>query len=234
MMRGLYAIVDLSRLEAREIGPIPFVQALLLARPAAVQLRAKQATPRDALSLLRTLAPLCHAVSVPLVVNDRPDWALLAGCDMVHVGQSDIPIDRVRRLAPGVGIGVSTHTLEQLDLALLARPTYVAYGPVFATESKANPDPVVGPSGLREAFRRASSAGIPLVAIGGITAASARALVGIADAVAAIGELLPPSFASGGESPAIKCLGECLGEVTARARALSEMFGGGISRAGAA
>jgi thiamine-phosphate pyrophosphorylase len=228
-MRGLYAIVDLSRLEAQEIAPIPFVQALLLARPAAIQLRAKQAPPRDALSLLRALAPLCHAVSVPLVVNDRPDWAILAGCDMVHVGQSDIPIDEVRRLAPRVGIGVSTHSLEQLDSALLARPTYVAYGPVFDTRSKPNPDPVVGPSGLREAFRRASLVGVPLVAIGGITAANARALVGIADAVAAIGELLPPSFVSGRESRKM-----ALGEVTARARAMSEMFGGGPSQAGAA
>jgi thiamine-phosphate pyrophosphorylase len=173
---------------------------------------------------------LCHAVSVPLVVNDRPDWAILAGCDMVHVGQSDLPIDQVRRLAPGVGVGVSTHTLEQLDLALLARPTYVAYGPVFETRSKANPDPVVGPSGLREAFRRASLVGVPLVAIGGITAATAHGLVGIADAVAAIGDLLPPSLASGGRSGTI----ECLSEVTARARAITEIFCGEPSRAGAA
>lgn len=229
IMRGLYAIVDLSRLEAEEIAPIPFVQALLLARPAAVQLRAKDTPPRDALSILRTLAPLCHAISVPLVANDRPDWAILAGCDMVHVGQSDIPIDQVRRLAPGIGVGVSTHTLDQLDVALAARPSYVAYGPVFETRSKANPDPVVGPSGLREAFRRASSVRVPLVAIGGITTARARGLVGIADSVAMIGELLPVSIDGGGESRRA----EDFAEVTARARAVGELFAGG-PQAGAA
>src|SRR5580692_1341991 len=227
-MRGLYAIVDLSRLEAQEIAPIPFVQALLLARPAAVQLRAKAALPRDALSLLRTLAPLCHAVSVPLVVNDRPDWAILAGCDMVHVGQSDLPIDQVRRLAPGVGVGVSTHTLEQLDAALAARATYVAFGPVFETSSKQDPDPVVGIASLREAHRRAASVGVPLVAIGGITRERASALVGIADAVAVIGELLPPPVPCGGGSPA----SEWLAEVTARASAIAKLFAQGPGRVG--
>jgi thiamine-phosphate pyrophosphorylase len=219
-MRGLYAIVDLSRLEARQLDPIAFVRALLLARPAAVQLRAKHAPPRETLSLLRLLAPLCRGASVPLVANDHPDWAIMAGCDMVHVGQSDIPIEQVRRLAPGVGVGVSTHTLEQLDIALAERPTYVAYGPVFETSSKQDPDPVVGVSGLREAHRRAASAGVPLVAIGGITRERASALVGIADSVAVIGELLPPPISCGGESPA----SEWLAEVTARAGAIGELF----------
>jgi thiamine-phosphate pyrophosphorylase len=226
-MRGLYAIVDLGLLEGRRIDPIAFVQAVLLARPAAVQLRAKQAASRDTLSLLRALAPMCRAVSVPLVANDRPDWAILAGCDMVHVGQSDIPIDQVRRLAPGIGIGVSTHTPEQLDAAVAARPTYVAYGPVFETSTKKDPDPVVGIAGLREAYKRAAGAGVSLVAIGGITRARASALVGIADAVAVVGELLPPSLALGHRSAP-----EWLGEVTARASALGTLFTRGPSHAG--
>jgi thiamine-phosphate pyrophosphorylase len=228
-MRGLYAIVDLGLLEGLRIDPIAFVQAVLLARPAAVQLRAKQAASRDTLSLLRVLAPMCRAVSVPLVANDRPDWAILAGCDMVHVGQSDIPIDQVRRLAPGIGVGVSTHTPEQLDVAMAARPTYVAYGPVFETSTKKDPDPVVGIVGLREAYKRAAVAGVSLVAIGGITRQRASALVGIADAVAVVGELLPPARAFG-HRPA----SEWLGEVTARASALGSLFACGPSQAGAA
>jgi thiamine-phosphate pyrophosphorylase len=227
-MRGLYAIVDLSRLEARQIDPVAFVQALLLARPTAVQLRAKHGPPRETLSLLRTLGSMCRAVSVPLVANDHPDWAVLAGCDMVHVGQSDIPIAQVRRLAPGVGVGVSTHTLEQLDRALAARATYVAFGPVFETSSKQDPDPVVGIASLREAHRRAASAGVPLVAIGGITRERAAALVGIADAVAVIGELLPPPLPCGGGSPA----SEWLAEVTARAGAIADLFARRPSRVG--
>lgn len=168
-MRGLYAIVDVATLDARRIDPLAFTQAVLKARPAAVQLRAKDLPAREILALLRALAPMCHGAGVPLVANDRADLAVLAGCDLVHVGQEDIGIDLVRRIAPGLGIGVSTHDLAQLQSALASRPSYVAFGPVFPTRTKANPDPVTGLPALRDAARLASAARIPLVAIGGIT-----------------------------------------------------------------
>src|SRR5579883_2868346 len=101
-MRGLYAIADLAALAARRIDPLAFADAVLAARPAALQLRAKEAPPRDTLALLRALAPRCHGAGVPLVANDRPDLAVLAGCDAVHVGQDDMPVDRVLRIAPGL------------------------------------------------------------------------------------------------------------------------------------
>jgi thiamine-phosphate pyrophosphorylase len=224
-MRGLYAIVDVGLLEAHSVDVIAFARAVLAARPAALQLRAKFAPPREVLSLLRALAPACREISVPLVANDRPDLAILAGCDMVHVGQSDISVERVRRLAPGLGIGVSTHTLHQLDAALAARPTYVAYGPVFETANKKDPDPVVGVAGLREAYGRAARVGIPLVAIGGISRDRASGLAGMADAVAVIGDLFPPRPPNGERASA----SEWFGQVTARARALGERFGGGLS-----
>src|SRR5579859_5956851 len=113
-MRGLYAIADVGTLAARQLDPLAFAEAVLTVRPAAVQLRAKNAPARETLALLRALAPMCHRVGVPLVANDRADFALLAGCDLVHVGQEDMPVERVRRLAPGIGVGLSTHTLEQL------------------------------------------------------------------------------------------------------------------------
>jgi thiamine-phosphate pyrophosphorylase len=228
-MRGLYAIVDLGALESRRLDPILFAEAVLAARPAALQLRAKLAPSRSALLLLRALAPMCRAARVPLVANDCPDWALEGGCDMVHVGQSDMPIDQVRRLAPRIGVGVSTHTLEQLDAAIAARPTYVAYGPVFETSTKQNPDPVVGIAGLREAHRRAALAGVPLVAIGGITQERAAEIVGIADALAVIGELLPELAASGAQPLAV----DWKAGVTARARALGSLFAPDPRRAGA-
>jgi thiamine-phosphate pyrophosphorylase len=212
-MRGLYPIVDVTTLAARGIEPLSFAQALLVARPAALQLRAKDLPPRDTLGLLRALASLCHNVGVSLVANDRPDLALLASCDLVHVGQTDMPIDRVRRIAPTLGVGVSTHTLEQLDAALSARPDYVAFGPVFETASKTQPDPVVGVAELRKAFARASLAKVPLVAIGGITFERAPALVGLVDAVAVIADLVPPEGTP-----------DLLGEVTRRASALQSLF----------
>src|SRR5580658_1866513 len=135
-MRGLYAIVDAAALEANGLEVIAFAEAALTAPLAALQLRAKEMPSREVLALLRELAPMCHGAGVPLVANDRPDLALLAGCDMVHVGQTDMPIDRVRRITPGLGVGVSTHTLAQLDAALAAAPTYVALGPIFETRTK--------------------------------------------------------------------------------------------------
>ncbi len=112
-MRGLYAIIDVTTLSARAISPVEFAAAVLVARPAALQLRAKGVAAREVLGLLRALGPLCHRANVPLIANDRADLAALAGCDMVHVGQDDIGIDLVRRLAPSLGVGISTlHTLS--------------------------------------------------------------------------------------------------------------------------
>jgi thiamine-phosphate pyrophosphorylase len=216
-MRGLYAIVDVAALSSRHMDPVAFAEAVLAAGPAALQLRAKELSSQETLALLRSLAPICHRARVPLVANDRPDLALLAGCDMVHVGQTDMPIERARRIAPGLGVGVSTHTLEQLEAALAARPAYVAYGPVFETASKVGADPVVGVEGVTAAHARASAAGIPLVAIGGITLERARTLVGRVDAVAVIAGLLP-AVVRRGSPPA----GDWAREVADRAAALDQ------------
>ncbi len=220
MMRGLYAIVDVGLLAARSIDPVAFAEALLAVSPAALQLRGKDLPPREALAMLRELAPRCRRSGVPLVVNDRPDLAILSGCDIVHVGQTDMPIDRVRRLAPGLGVGVSTHTLEQLDAALATRPSYVAYGPVFEPTTKSNPDPVVGVGSLRAAHARALAAGIPLVAIGGITRDRARELVPLVEAVAVISALLPPAISDG----VAATTGDWLRDVTTRGRGFQDLF----------
>jgi thiamine-phosphate pyrophosphorylase len=132
---------------------------------------------------------------------------------MVHVGQTDMPVDRVHRIAPGLGVGVSTHTLPQLDDALAARPSYVAFGPVFETSSKHQPDPVVGLAALQAAVARAAAAGVPLVAIGGVTRERARKLVGLVDAVAVIADLVPPVAGA-----------DFARETTARALAFQQLF----------
>jgi thiamine-phosphate pyrophosphorylase len=219
-MRGLYAIVDIGFLDARRLDPVAFADAVLKAAPAAVQFRAKNIAPREALALLRELAPMCHRAGVPLVANDRPDLAIMAGCDLAHVGQTDMPIDRVRRIAPGLGVGVSTHTMAELDAALAAQPSYVAFGPVFETSTKLHADPVVGVAAVRAAHTRALAAGVPLVAIGGITRERARELVGLVEAVAVISGLLPPLVLRGATPP----VADVLREVTARARAYKELI----------
>jgi thiamine-phosphate pyrophosphorylase len=190
-MRGLYAIVDTRALRARGLHPIAFATAVLAARPAALQLRAKDSSPREFLALLRAISPLCREAGVPFVANDRVDLAALAACSIVHLGQDDLAIERVRRIAPGLQVGLSTHTPDQLARALDAGPAYVAYGPVFATASKENPDATVGLAGLRQAAVAARRAHVPLVAIGGITLEGAPEIAQIADAAAIIADLLP-------------------------------------------
>jgi thiamine-phosphate pyrophosphorylase len=213
-MRGLYAIADVKTLATRGVDVVAFVRAVAEARPAAIQLRAKLLPAREMLALLRLLSPICRRAGVPLVANDRVDVAALAGCDCVHIGQDDLPFEIVHRLAPRLDVGVSTHDLEQLARALAHRPAYVAYGPVFPTASKDAPDPVVGLAGLRAAHAVARAAGIPLVAIGGITLERAETVAASADAAAVIAALLPP------EGPVD------LEEVTARAHRLHAALGG--------
>jgi thiamine-phosphate pyrophosphorylase len=214
-MHGLYAIVDTQFLAKRGLDPISFARAVLEARPAALQLRAKDLAARETLRMLRALAPMCRAARVKLIANDRADLAALAGCDAVHIGQEDLPYALVHRIAPQLGIGISTHDLAQLDRALALKPLYVAFGPVYATESKANPDPVVGLDGLAAAVARARAAGVPLVAIGGINLARAADVAAHADAWAVIADLFPE--------------GASLSEITLRARALDSAAGPPVS-----
>lgn len=209
-MRGLYAIVDTKLLSTRNTDPIAYAAALLEARPTALQLRAKDVSSREILALLRVLGPMCRSAGVPLVANDRADLAALAGCETVHIGQEDLSCELVQRITPQLSIGISTHNLEQLERALKARPRYVAYGPVYETTTKANAAPVVGIEGLERASRIARSAGVPLVAIGGITQARVHEVARHAPAFAMISDLFLPGFS--------------LRDVTERARAIQSEF----------
>ncbi len=189
-MRGLYPIVDLDSLESRRIAPLELAEAVLTARPHLLQLRAKHARPREVLELLHELRPLCERAGTLLFANDRPDLALLAGADGVHVGQEDLPIEELRRLPGKLRVGVSTHNAEQLEQALALRPDYVALGPIFATRSKQGADPALGMPALLRAAERAHAAQVPLVAIGGLELGVGDALGRAGVMAAVISDLL--------------------------------------------
>lgn len=210
-MRGLYPLVDLDTLAARGLEALEFARAVLAVRPPLLQLRAKRASPRETLELLRALVDPCREAGTLLFANDRPDLALLAGCDGVHVGQADLTVADVRRIAPALKIGVSTHDAAQLAAALAAEPDYVAFGPVFSTASKVNPEPVVGLAGLRSAVPLARAHGCPLVAIGGLDEERAAVVGELGVVGAVIGALVPA---------------EGLSAVTERARSLHRLLGG--------
>jgi thiamine-phosphate pyrophosphorylase len=190
-VRGVYAIVDLEVLAAAKIDRSTFALRVIEGRPAALQVRAKNAPVREVLAFLEQLAPVCKQAGVPLVNNDRIDIAMVGHCDMVHLGQDDMPIEAARHITE-MGIGLSTHNPDQLVRALESRPTYVAYGPIFATSSKKNHEPVVGLDGLkmaRDIIRKSNAPHTPLVAIGGITLENAANVSLYADAIAVIGAL---------------------------------------------
>jgi thiamine-phosphate pyrophosphorylase len=122
-------------------------------------------------------------------MNDRADLCLAAGFDGVHVGQEDLSPRAARKI---IGkrrwLGVSTHNAKQVREAERSSADYIAIGPVFATRSKAKPDPVVGLAGVRAARRATRKT---LVASGGITRANCRAVLGAgADAVAVLSGLV--------------------------------------------
>jgi thiamine-phosphate pyrophosphorylase len=138
---------------------------------------------------LRTRFGVASRSNVKLIMNDRADLCLAAGFDGLHVGQDDLLPESARRIIGDARwLGVSTHNPEQLADADRTSADYLAIGPIFATSSKVNPDPVVGLEGLRRARELTRK---PLVAIGGITRASARSVIDAgADSVAVISDLL--------------------------------------------
>jgi thiamine-phosphate pyrophosphorylase len=181
----LYAILDPGLIA----DPLPFAGKLAAAGVNLIQLRDKRSpAPKvlaEAQALLANLAPR----DVRVIVNDRPDIAAISGAAGVHVGQDDLPVEAARKIC-GVScwVGVSTHNLEQLREADRTSADYIAVGPIFPTATKENPDPVVGIDFLRQARALTQK---PLVAIGGITVASAAEVFRAgADSVAVIRDLL--------------------------------------------
>lgn len=142
--------------------------ALLAGGAQTLELRGKVLPARDLLELARGMLGRTRAAGARLLVNDRPDVALLAGADGVHLGQEDLPATEVRRWLPAqMLIGVSCHSPPQAaQAAAEGAADYIGYGPVYPTGSKKNPDPVVG---LEELGRVcATHPALPVVAIGGI------------------------------------------------------------------
>jgi len=186
----LYAIADAELLTARSLPLGAFVAELLAAGVQLVQYRNKQGGARRILQDAAKLRSVCSDSSAKLILNDRVDLAKLAHCDGVHVGQDDLAAEDARSIVGAESwVGVSTHTPEQLIEADRTSCDYIAFGPIFATASKSNPDPIVGLAGLRAARGLTRK---PLVAIGGITRENCRATIDAgADCVAVISALLP-------------------------------------------
>ena len=183
----LYPILDAACFPDAA-GMFAAAEELAAAGCTLLQYRNKSGNARRILDEARELR-VRLGTSVRLIMNDRADLCLAAGFDGHHAGQDDLLPESARRIiGPVLWLGVSTHNPEQLAEADQTSADYLAIGPVFATASKANPDPVVGLEGVRRARELTRK---PLVAIGGITRANACSVIEAgADAVAVISDLL--------------------------------------------
>jgi thiamine-phosphate pyrophosphorylase len=171
------------------VDSVAAAEALLEAGARILQFRHKSFFSRQALEEASQIAELCRSAGALFMVNDRADIAKLLNAGL-HLGQDDLAPSDARRILPAPSIiGFSTHNEDQLRSGDLEPVDYLAIGPIFATGSKQNPDPVVGLDGLR-ALRSLTPK--PLVAIGGITRELApKVFEAGADSVAIIGDLLP-------------------------------------------
>ena len=182
----LYAIIDPTLLAVSELA---LAEALAGSGVELIQYRSKTASSRQFFEVSRQLSALLGPRGVRLIVNDRPDIAILAGAGGVHVGQEDLGVEDARAICgKDRWVGVSTHTLEQVAEAERTSADYIAFGPIFPTATKKNPDPVVGTDLLRKVRQMTVK---PLVAIGGITLERAAEVYGAgADSLAVIRDLI--------------------------------------------
>jgi thiamine-phosphate pyrophosphorylase len=191
----LYPILDADALARAGVPLATAARALYEAGLRWVQYRDKRGSDAEVAERMRELRGIFPARKSVLLLNDRVHLCAEVGADGVHLGQEDMAPAKARRVlaaSKGAGkiVGVSTHNPAQLRAALATRAAdYLAIGPVYGTESKENPDPVVGLEGVRAARELTV---LPLVAIGGITGETAREVLEAgADAVAVISALLP-------------------------------------------
>jgi thiamine-phosphate pyrophosphorylase len=182
----LYVILDATLLNN---SPYDCAQELAAAGVRLMQYRDKAASAREVLQTSRELVLSFKPHGASLVVNDRPDVAALAGAAGVHLGQDDLSPEQARAVVgKEMWIGASTHSPEQFRRAAATSADYIAVGPIFATTSKANPDPVVGLELLRQVRPLTDK---PIVAIGGITLERAASVIAAgADSVAVIRDVL--------------------------------------------
>jgi thiamine-phosphate diphosphorylase len=205
--RGLYVIVDPQVTGGRD--PAEIAAAAIRGGARMLQLRDKLRDKGEILPLAVRVQELCQAADVDLIMNDHADLAAVVGCAGMHVGQTDLPVSEARRvLSPGQVVGRSNHELDELIESQEMGADHVAFGAIFATSTKGVGGAPQGVDRLRQAREVTRT---PLVAIGGITAENAAAVVEAgADAIcvaAAVGLAPDPEGAAAGLVAAIRDAG---------------------------
>jgi thiamine-phosphate pyrophosphorylase len=167
----LMVVTDAALLKGRD--PVAACRQAVSGGATMIEVRLKDATPRELLALARVLV---GALAVPVIVNDRVDVALAAGAAGAHLGQEDPPLPRLRpHVPPGFLLGISVGAPSEAERTRDWPADYWSVGPCFATAHKRDAGAALGPDGFARLARLAPP-GTPVVAIGGITAANAAAV----------------------------------------------------------
>jgi thiamine-phosphate pyrophosphorylase len=185
---GLYLVTSQDLSAGRTT--IAIVRAALAGGVRLVQLREKMMPLRELIAVGREVRALTRASGALLIVNDRVDVALALEADGVHLGQSDLPLDAARRLAPELIVGASAHDAAEAEEAQRQGASYVNIGPLFATATKRWDKAFLGVEELRRIVPRLA---LPFTVMGGIkrdrvaslTAAGARTLAVVTAVTAA-------------------------------------------------
>ncbi len=179
-----YGIVDSSA----PIPPVELARLMLDSGVRTIQLRLKHVPTQDFIEAASQITELCKAAGAMFIVNDRIDIALLVGANGTHLGQDDLPLEAGRQVAgPAHLIGISTHSVAQAVAAEAHGANYIGFGPIFTGGTK---NTRVG-QGLAPLGEVRAAVKLPIVAIGGITEATAGAVIEAgADSVAIISDLV--------------------------------------------
>lgn len=130
-----------------------------------LQLREKHLSDKELIRVGKLIRSITKGSQTSFVINDRADIAAICEADYLHLGQDDMTIADARRIVGDMRIGLSTHSIEQAQQALLQKPDYIGFGPIYPTNAKAIPDKPIGTQQLEQVL---GFANVPVVAIGGI------------------------------------------------------------------
>jgi thiamine-phosphate pyrophosphorylase len=182
----LYVVLDQALIRQ---DPVELGVAMAEAGVELFQWRDKTGSAESILRRARAMAEGLRPLGSCLIVNDRADIAAMAGAAGVHVGQEDLNPEEARAICGrSRWVGLSTHNMQQVRAATQTSAEYIAVGPIFSTQTKVNPDPVVGLELIRQAREITNK---PLVAIGGITLGRyAEVLAAGADCAAVASDIL--------------------------------------------